>query len=152
MKVGEYCKRAVVAIASSADAADAAKLMREEHVGFLIVHREGDTLQRPVGVLTDRDLVLGVMARDVDPRSVTVDDVMTRQPLIANEADELTDMLQGMRLSGIRRVPVVDARGALVGIMAIDDAIDIITGLMCDIAGSIKSGQRHEWRTRIAGQ
>jgi CBS domain-containing protein len=152
MKVGEYCKRAVVAIASSADAADAAKLMREEHVGFLIVHREGDTLQRTVGVLTDRDLVLGVMARDVDPRSVTVDDVMTRQPLIANEADELTDMLQGMRLSGIRRVPVVDARGALVGIMAIDDAIDIITGLMCDIAGSIKSGQRHEWRTRVAGQ
>jgi CBS domain-containing protein len=152
MKVGEYCKRAVVAIASSADAADAAKLMREEHVGFLIVHRAGDTLQRPVGVLTDRDLVLGVMARDVDPRSVTVDDVMTRQPLIANEADELTDMLQGMRLSGIRRVPVVDARGALVGIMAIDDAIDIITGLMCDIAGSIKSGQRHEWRTRVAGQ
>jgi CBS domain-containing protein len=152
MKVGEYCKRAVVAIASSADAADAAKLMREEHVGFLIVHREGDALQRPVGVLTDRDLVLGVMARDVDPRSVTVDDVMTRQPLIANEADELTDMLQGMRLSGIRRVPVVDARGALVGIMAIDDAIDIITGLMCDIAGSIKSGQRHEWRTRVAGQ
>jgi CBS domain-containing protein len=152
MKVGEYCKRAVVAIASSADAADAAKSMRDEHVGFLIVYREGDALQRPIGVLTDRDLVLGVMAREVDPHAVTVDDVMTRQPLIANEGDELSDMLQGMRLAGIRRVPVVDTRGALVGIMAIDDAIDVVTGLMCDIAGSIKSEQRHEWRARVASR
>jgi predicted transcriptional regulator len=148
MKVGEYCKRAVVAIAASADAAEAAKLMRSEHVGFLIVYREGDSMQRPVGVLTDRDLVLGVMARDVDPHAITADDVMTRQPLIANESDQLSDMLQAMRQAGIRRVPVVDVRGALVGIMAIDDAIDVVTGLMCDIAGSIKSEQRQEWRAR----
>jgi CBS domain-containing protein len=148
MKVGEYCKRAVVAIAATADAAQAAKLMREEHVGFLIVHQEGDVLQRPIGVLTDRDLVLGVMARDVDPHAVTVGDVMTRQPLIANDADQLSDMLQAMRLAGIRRVPVVNVKGALIGIMAIDDAIDVITGLMCDIAGSIKSEQRQEWRAR----
>jgi len=149
MKVGDYCKRAVVAIASSAEAAAAAKLMREEHVGFLIVYREGDALQKPVGVLTDRDLVLGVMARDVDPHAVTVEDVMTRQPLIATDGDELSDMLQAMRLAGIRRVPVVDVRGALAGIMAIDDAIDVVTGLMCDIAGSIRSEQRHEWRARV---
>jgi CBS domain-containing protein len=148
MKVGEYCKRAVVAIASTADAADAAKLMRKEHVGSLIVYRAGDELQKPVGVLTDRDLVLGVMARDIDAHAVTVDDVMTRQPLIAKESDELSDMLQAMRLAGIRRVPVVDVRGALIGIMAIDDAIDVITGLMRDIAGSIKSEQRQEWRAR----
>ena len=150
MKIGEYCKRAVIAIASKADAAEAAKLMREEHVGFVIVYRDGDPLQKPIGVVTDRDLVLGVMARDVDPHAVTVDDVMTRQPLVANETDELSDMLQGMRLAGIRRVPVVDDRGALVGIMAIDDALDLITGLMCDIAGSIKSEQRQEWRARAS--
>jgi len=149
MKIGEYCKRAVVAIASNADAAEAAKLMREQHVGFLIVHGRADVLRRPIGVLTDRDLVLGVMARDVDPHAVTVEDVMTRQPLIANEADELNDMLQGMRLAGVRRVPVVDARGALTGIMAIDDAIGVVAGLVCDIAGSIRSGQQQEWRARV---
>src|SRR6185503_14859968 len=133
---------------SNADAEAAARLMREEHVGFLIVYRDGDVLQKPIGVLTDRDLVLGVMARAVDPHAVTVDDVMSRQPLVANETDELSDMLQAMRLAGIRRVPVVDDRGALVGIMAIDDALDLIAGLMCDIAGSIKSEQRQEWRAR----
>jgi CBS domain-containing protein len=150
MKVGEYCKRAVVAIKSTADAAAAAKLMRDAHIGFLIVYRDGDELQRPVGVLTDRDLVLAVMARDVDPHAVTAEDVMTRQPLIASESDELSEMLQAMRLAGIRRVPVVDVRGALVGIIAIDDAIDVITGLMCDIAGSIKSEQRQERRARAS--
>jgi predicted transcriptional regulator len=148
MKVIEYCKRAVIAINAKADAVDAAKLMREEHVGFLIVYRDGDELQKPIGVLTDRDLVLGVMAREVDPHSVTVNDVMTGQPLIANDNDELSDLLQAMRLAGIRRVPVVDVRGALVGVMAVDDAIDVVTGLMCDIAGSIKSEQRQEWRAR----
>ena len=148
MNVGDCCKRAVIAINGQADAATAARLMRDEHVGFLVVYRDGDPLQKPVGVLTDRDLVLAVMARDVDPHVVTVEDVMTRQPLVANETDELSDMLQGMRLAGVRRVPVVDVRGALTGIMAIDDAIDLITGLMCDVAGSIKSEQRQEWRAR----
>ena len=148
MKVGEYCNKCVVAIASSADAADAAKLMRTHHVGFLVVHREGDVLRKPVGVLTDRDLVLGVMARDVDPYAVTVEDIMSRQPLTANESDGLNDLLQGLRLAGFRRAPVVDARGALVGIMTIDDAIEVITGLMCDVAGSIKSEQRQERRRR----
>jgi CBS domain-containing protein len=148
MKVGEYCKKAVVAIASNADAAEAAKLMRMQHVGFLIVHLEGDVLRKPVGVLTDRDLVVGVMARDVDPHAVTVDDIMSRQPLTANEGDQLNDLLQGLRLAGFRRAPVVDARGALTGIMTIDDAIEVITGLMCDVAGSIKSELRQERRRR----
>jgi predicted transcriptional regulator len=148
MKVGEYCKRAVVAINARADAVAAAQLMRNEHVGFLIVYRDGDELQRPVGVLTDRDLVLAVMAREVDAHAVTVEDVMTRQPLIANEHDEFSDLLQAMQMAGIRRVPVVDVRGALVGIIAIDDALDVITGLMCDISGSIKSEQRQERRAR----
>ena len=148
MKVGEYCNKCVVAIASSADAADAAKLMRTHRVGFLVVHREGDVLRKPIGVLTDRDLVLGVMARDVDPYAVTVDDIMSRQPLTANEGDDLSDLLQGLRLAGFRRAPVVDTRGALVGIMTVDDAIEVVTGFMCDIAGSIKSEQRQERRRR----
>lgn len=148
MKVGEYCKRAVVSISSRVDVFEAAKLMRQEHVGFLVVYKAEDEWRRPVGVLTDRDLVLAVMARDVNPHSVTVEDVMTRQPLVAAENDELNDLLHAMRLAGIRRVPVVDERGALLGIIAIDDVIDVITGLMCDIACSIRSEQRQEWRAR----
>jgi Mg/Co/Ni transporter MgtE len=81
---------------------------------------------------------------------VTVADVMTRQPLLAREQDEMTDLLQAMRLAGIRRVPVVDTRGALVGVIAADDAIDLIAGFLGDISASIKHEQSQEWRSRPA--
>lgn len=148
MKVGQHCKRRVVCINSSADIVDAARMMREEHVGFLIVYEQGDDLRKPIGVLTDRDVVIEVVAKEVDPHAVTVKDAMTRQPLIANEDDELGEALQAMRMAGIRRVPVVDGRGGLTGVFALDDGIDLVTGLLCDISGSIKSEQRQEWHAR----
>jgi CBS domain-containing protein len=148
MKVGEYCKRSVISIRTTADVAEAAKLMRDQHVGFLVVCKEGESFDKPSGVLTDRDIVLQMTAKDVSPRAVRVEEVMTRQPLIANEADDLNEVLQGMRLAGVRRVPVVDARGMLTGIFAVDDAIDLVTGLLCEIAGSIKSELRQEWIAR----
>lgn len=148
MKVGEVCQRGAVCIANTESATAAARLMREHHVGFLIVHRLGDDLRRPVGVLTDRDLVVEVMAQKVDPESLTVDDLMSRDPVCANETEDLSDVLQAMRLAGIRRVPVVDIRGSLTGVVAIDDAFDIITNFMCDITGSVKNEQRQERRKR----
>jgi CBS domain-containing protein len=150
MNVGQHCKRAVISTPNSSDVVQIAQLMRAEHVGFVIVYREGDDQRRPIGVVTDRDLVLQVLAKDSDAHALTVDDIMTRQPLVANETDDLTDALQAMRFAGIRRVPVVDDRGALVGILAIDDAVDLVTGLLCNIAGSIRNEQQHEWRTRPA--
>lgn len=148
MNVGEHCRRGVVSVADNSDIVTAARLMRDRHVGMLAVHRNGDEIRRVVGVLTDRDIVMQVTAAGRDPRAVTVQDVMIRQPLVANELDELRDVLQVMRLAGIRRVPVVDARGAPAGILALDDAIELITGLLCDISGSIHSERHHEWRAQ----
>jgi len=148
MKVEHYCVRNVAAISAAADVVDAARLMRERHVGFLVVFREGDALRSPIGVVTDRDIVLQVTAKEVDPRSVTVEDVMTRQPMIATEDDDVNDLIEGMRLAGIRRAPVIDSRGALCGIIAIDDVIDVIATLLGHVAGSIKSEQRQEWHRR----
>ena len=150
MKVGQHCKHRAVCIHSAADIVEAARMMRDEHVGFLIVYERGDDIRKPIGVLTDRDIVLEVLAKDVEPHAVTVEDAMTHQPLVARESDELAEALQAMRMAGIRRVPVVDGRGALAGIFALDDGIDLITGLLCDISGSIKSEQRQEWRARAS--
>ena len=148
MNVGEHCRRGVISVADSADMMTAARLMRDQHVGLLAVHRQGDEIRQVIGVLTDRDIVMQVTAMGRDPRTVKVQDVMIRQPLVANEQDELRDVLQVMRLAGIRRVPVVDARGAPAGILTLDDAIELITGLLCDISGSIHSERHHEWRGR----
>ncbi len=148
MKVGQYCTRAVKCISATQDVLDAARRMRDEHVGFLVVHEDGDPFRRPIGVLTDRDIVLQIIARQVDPASVAVQDVMSREPLVANETDDLNELMEAMRLVGVRRAPVVDQRGALTGVIAADDVVDVIAGLMCDLAGSIKSEQRQEWRAR----
>lgn len=150
MKVGDICRRGAISIDNSMDIPAAAELMREQHVGFLVVYKTGDELRRPIGVLTDRDVIIEVVAKQVDPAALTVDDLMSRQPLVANENEELGDVLQAMRHAGIRRVPVVDARGALAGVVAIDDAFDVITGFMCDITGSIKNEQRQERRARVS--
>lgn len=146
MNVSEHCCRGVISISDTADIVTAARLMRDQHVGLLAVYRQGDDSHRLTGVLTDRDIVMQVTAADRNPHLVKVQEVMTRQPILAYEGDELRDVLQVMRLAGIRRVPVVNADGAAMGILALDDAIELITGLLCDISGSIRSERHHEWR------
>ena len=150
MQIGNICHRSVTSIDHTASVPEAARLMRDQHVGFLVVYKSGDELHRPIGVLTDRDIVIEVVGKGVDANALIVDDLMTRQPLMANESEELADVLQAMRMGGIRRVPVVDGRGALSGVFALDDALEIVTSLMCDIAGSVKNEQRQEWRARAS--
>ena len=146
MKVGQYCKRSVVTIDVAADVAEAAKQMRLHHVGFLVV-LDGQAIRRkPVGVITDRDIVVQIDARDTDPRALRVDEVMTRKPVVASENDDLSDLVQAMRLAGIRRVPVVDVAGSLCGVIATDDVIGVLTDLLCEIRGSFHQEQRVEHR------
>jgi CBS domain-containing protein len=146
--VGDFCKRGVVTVDPATDCVAIAKLMRDEHVGFLVVVQDGDPNRKPLGVITDRDLVLQVCAQDVDLHGITAADVMSRDPLVASEGDDLNDLMQGMRIAGFRRVPVVNASGALTGIIAIDDAIEVVAALLCDICGSIRNEQRQERRLR----
>ena len=146
MNVSEHCCHGVVSISDTADVVSAARLMRDQHVGLLAVFHQGDVTRRLTGVLTDRDIVMQVTASDRDPHEVKVQEVMTRQPILAYENDELRDVLQVMRLAGVRRVPVVNNDGTAVGVIALDDAIELITGLLCDISGSIRSERHHEWR------
>jgi CBS domain-containing protein len=150
MKVGDYSSKVAVSIDARAEIAQAARLMLDQHVRFLVVHQEGDDLRGPIGVLTDRDIVRKATACGIEPASLTVEDVMTCEPLVARDSDELSELLQAMKLAGIRRAPVVDARGALVGIIASDDVTAVIARLMCEVAGSIKSERRREWRSRVA--
>jgi CBS domain-containing protein len=148
MRVGDYCKHGVVTIAATASVSEAARTMRDEHVGFLVVVEEGEPSRKPLGVITDRDIVLQICARDIDPHAVTAADIMSTEPLVASEADDLSEVLQAMRIAGFRRVPVLTSAGALTGVIAIDDTVDVVAGLLCDISGSIRNEQRQERRLR----
>lgn len=148
MIVGDYCRHGVVTVASTADVVETARLMRDEHVGFLVVQKEGDPQRTPLGVVTDRDIVLQVIAREIDPRSVTAADIMTGKPLLANEKDDLNEVVQAMRIAGIRRIPVLTEAGSLTGVIAMDDALEVVAGLLGDVCGSIRNEQSQERRLR----
>jgi CBS domain-containing protein len=137
MSIGTFCSRDVVVTEKDTSIVEAAQLMREHHVGDLVVvdRSKGQTV--PIGILTDRDIVVGIVACEVDYFSVTVGDVMGPDLVIVKEEDSLWDTLQRMRQRTIRRIPVVDNNGTLVGILSIDDILDLISEELTAIANII---------------
>jgi CBS domain-containing protein len=143
MNVGTLCQPNVVTVRPFDDLTVAAKLMRDKHVGYLVVVEPAlqEGTMKPVGVITDRDIVIAVVARDVNPQSLRVEEVMTRKPVVADHSDSLPHAVQEMRRIGIRRIPVIGERGELVGVLSLDDVIDALAVQLGDVAGSIRSEQ-----------
>jgi CBS domain-containing protein len=150
MNVGTLCKRNAVTVRESDDLTAAAQLMREQHVGYLVVVEPDPTAGafRPVGVLTDRDIVIGVVAKQVDPRSLRVGDLMSRQPVVADENSSIDVALAEMRRIGVRRLPIVGRGGQLVGVVSLDDILDTLAGELAAVSGSIRNEQRLETALR----
>jgi CBS domain-containing protein len=126
---------------------DAAKLMADYHVGSLVVVVDRGQERVPVGIVTDRDLTLAVLAKGVDPRSLEVGEVMSDQLVTVREEDSVTEVLRIMRERGVRRVPVLAIDGALVGIVSIDDVLDIVAEQLRDVVRAIAREQVRETRT-----
>ncbi|MBB5016004.1 CBS domain-containing protein [Rehaibacterium terrae] len=149
MRISDICIRGVVCIAPDASILDAARAMREHHVGCLVVAERRDGDARPLGVLTDRDIVLAVVAPDIDVDVLTVGDVMSPQPHTCREDDDLFGALQTMRRHGVRRLPVVDDEGRLAGIVSADDVIAAFGMEVTELARAFKYQQAREAEQRV---
>lgn len=134
MSVGEFCSRDVVVAEKNISIAAAAKLMRQHHVGNVIVVEQRDGLRIPVGILTDRDLVMEVLAKDVSVEACTVGDIMSFDLVTAKETDGIWSTLQRMRARSVRRIPVVSGTGALVGILSADDLLELLSEELSNLA------------------
>lgn len=134
MRVGELCSREVVFVRSDETARAAAEVMREYHVGDVVVVVERNGRNMPVGVVTDRDLAIEIVAKGVDPDVVTAGDMVTQRVICAEQEESYVDVLERMRHAGVRRIPVVDVYGALVGILALDDVLRFVSRQLADIA------------------
>jgi len=150
MAIGEICSREVVYIARSESCAQAARLMRENHVGSLVVVAAAGKPVMPLGMITDRDLAVGVMALGLDPHKTLVEAVMRPRIALARESDGLGRAIALMRSEGVRRLPVVDADGNLVGILAADDLIELFANELSGLAAILAKGQRLERAERRA--
>jgi CBS domain-containing protein len=148
MTVGELCSRIVVFATRGMELVEAASLMREHHVGSLVVADERGESRVPVGMLTDRDITVGVLAKGVDPRTLRVGEVMSTNPLTIRDQDDVFDALRLMRSRGVRRLPVTDAGGALVGMLSIDDVLEGIAEQLGDLARAIATERTHEATAR----
>jgi CBS domain-containing protein len=148
MNVGDLCNREVVFAERETGLIEAARLMREHHVGSLVVVAERLSERIPVGMVTDRDIVVAAVAKDVDPKTLTVGDVMSAGALVVREQDGITDALRVMREKGVRRLPVVSASGALAGIVALDDILELVAEEMDGFVRTLRSERQRESRAR----
>lgn len=146
MIVGQVCNPYVVTIETGSSVYLAARLMRERHVGDLIVV-DDDGL--PMGIITDRDIVVGLVAEEItDLESLHVDEVITRELVTIDETDTVADAAEVMREHGIRRLPVTDPDGVLVGIFTLDDALAVLSETLEEMAGAVHDQRAREERLR----
>lgn len=123
MTIGRICVRDVDLAEEHETAQLVAQRMNVRSVGSLVVL---DSDKHPTGILTDRDLAMKVVGRGLDPLSVTVAELMSTHPETATESTPIEDALRVMRSQGVRRLPVVDDAGQLVGVVSLDDILGLL--------------------------
>lgn len=148
MTLKTICNREVVIAQKNDTLLEAAKLMREYHTGDVVIVEKRNGLNYPVGIVTDRDIVIEVIAKEIDGNSLTLGDVMYRELTLAKEHDDIHETIQIMRQKGIRRLPVIDDNGALIGIITLDDLIDLIAEQLKNLAELIGKQQNLEKKYR----
>lgn len=119
MRIEELMQRPAETLPPTASCSDAAAMMRDQRVGSVVVIEH----ERPIGIVTDRDLVLRVMAEQRDPNHISVRAVMSGYPVLCAKVSSLADALRTMRGAGVRRIPVVDADGCIAGMLSLDDVL-----------------------------
>ena len=150
MTIGSICKRNVAVAPKGESVVDAAKRMRMMHVGTVIVVEEREGRQVPIGILTDRDIVLSIVASDAEHLPfLSIADAMSDDLLTASEETSLVDALKLMQERGVRRLPVVDHSGALAGIVTADDVIRFLADELGEVAKLLNREEQVERRYRV---
>ena len=149
MGLSDICNRSVVVTSVKTSVQEAARLMREHHVGSLVVVEETARGRKPVGIITDRDIVIEVVAARVEPATVTVGEIMGPDLVTARESAEPWETIELMRREGVRRIPVLSDDGFLVGIVTVDDLLELLAGQLDGLAKAITAEQTREARSRV---
>jgi len=149
MSIGDICVRDVVYTGRDTTVQAAAKLMRNYHVGSLVVVEYFDGKRVPIGIVTDRDIVVEVTATELDSKVITVGDIMATELITASESQGVLETIEVMRFKGVRRLPVVDSENRLVGIVAIDDMLETLAEELSDLTRIVSREHARETQTRV---
>jgi CBS domain-containing protein len=147
MLLKEICTPDVVCCGSATSALAAARIMRQKHVGALVIV-DDDEDQLPLGIITDRDIVVEVLGNDRDPAVTKVHEIVCSPVVIAYETEDTSQAVERMRAHGVRRLPVLDARRKVVGIISLDDLVKQLAVDASALSDIVAREQRHEHRVR----
>ena len=136
--LGKICTKPVVTASAQMTVDEAARVMRSRNVGALVVVNAG----RPIGILTDRDVAVEVVAKGMDPDTARVGDVMHKRPVTIREDLGIFDAAKVFAKTGVRRLPVVTKSGVLVGVITVDDLIMLLGNELGHVAGGLSAGLR----------
>ncbi|SDH31115.1 CBS domain-containing protein [Paraburkholderia phenazinium] len=142
MNTGTICTRNVITCQVGTSALDAAKLMRNHHVGDLVVVTDASPGHGPVGVITDRDIVVSVLACELDAGTLCVSDIMSSPAITAFDWEDAWHVLRRMRMNGVRRMPVISDTDELIGIVTLDDLVGAVSELLSELS-CVSQRQRH---------
>ncbi len=148
MTIGEICNRNVVCATRDTTVVEAANLMRRHHVGDLLVVEGTEGQGAPIGIVTDRDIVVEVVAPGLDAKGIRLGDLLTDSLVTVEERKTCVDTVRLMAAKGVRRMPVVDAAGILVGIITIDDLLPHLATPLVELSELAGRGRQREMQTR----
>ena len=146
-RLKDFATDTVVVADPETTALAAAKLMRKHHVGALVVV-DGLESNRPIGIVTDRDLVLALMAEGLDPEVFTAGDIMSTDLVTANSELDAMNAVQLMRANRLRRIVIVDDDGRLAGIVSMEDLLELLTRELAALAAGVIGSRDREFEQR----
>jgi CBS domain-containing protein len=145
MKVRDFCSKGVVTIEPQASLREAALLMRNSHVGALVVVERKGGIEQPAGILTDRDIVVAVIAvPGARPEGIRAADAMSQPVVLAREDDNVFETVETMQRKAVRRLPVVAADGSLRGMVTLDDVLRVLAAELGGLAEALRWGRKRE--------
>ena len=144
MTIGTICNREVITVQRDATVLHAAVLMRQHHVGDVVVIENRKNKTVPIGIVTDRDIVVELVATELDCNVITVGDIIITKLIVVKDSAGVFEAFQLMANKGVRRLPVVDADGGLVGIITLDDLLLLLSKELAAFTKLVTREQKNE--------
>jgi predicted transcriptional regulator len=148
MAISEFCNREVVFATKDMNIPEVAQLMRQFHVGDVVVVDEIGGRRIPVGIVTDRDVVVQIIAPSLNIKDFCVGDIMSAQLIVVQEKEGIFDTIRLMRAKAVRRILVVSQDGGLVGIVSADDILELLAEEITALAKVAPREQEREAKTK----
>jgi CBS domain-containing protein len=144
----DFATSVVAVVEPETAAAVVAQLMRKHHIGALVVV-DAQEKTRPVGIVTDRDLVLELMAEGLDPAVFTAGDIMSVDLVLASPEMDAMEAVQLMKKNRLRRLVLADEQGRLVGIVTMEDVLTLLTQELASLAAALAGARNREIGERM---